>query len=63
MRSLTRARSALILLAAVVVPGTLSAQIAWTDWTSAVVGIPGSATGTLMVGLTPITVSYTGEVY
>ena len=63
MRSLTRARSALVLLAAVVVPGTLSAQIAWTDWTSAVVGIPGSATGTLMVGLTPITVSYTGEVY
>ena len=62
MKRMAHARSALALALAVAAPSALSAQVAWTDWTSAVEGTPGSALGSLMVGLTPITVTYTGEV-
>lgn len=45
----------------VAVPEAYSATIAWTDWTSAVGGNPGSATGT--IALSPaLTVSYAGQI-
>jgi hypothetical protein len=63
MKGLTRAGRGLALLATLALPARLTAQVAWTDWTSATVGTAGSATGTLTIGLTPITVGYTGEVF
>ena len=63
MRNLGWARSGLALLVAAALPAQATAQVAWTDWTAASVGTAGSAVGTLTIGLTPITVRYTGEVY
>ncbi|MDX2193934.1 MAG: PEP-CTERM sorting domain-containing protein [Gemmatimonadales bacterium] len=58
MRARTTAAFAALLLNAV----PLSAQVAWTDWTAANVGA-GTAQGTLLVGLTPVSVSFSGGLW
>jgi hypothetical protein len=42
--------------------GTAHAQVYWTDWISGTAGPSGSATGTLNVNGTEITVTYQGEI-
>lgn len=62
MKVRTRAMLGVAALAAVAMPATVSAQVAWTDWLAASQGTPGSANGTLMVNGTPVNVRYVGEV-
>ncbi|HLP84314.1 MAG TPA: hypothetical protein VK157_08185 [Phycisphaerales bacterium] len=52
--------------AALAIAGTTSVTTAsaatWTDWSTATIGVPGSASGTLLTGVSSsVTVSYSGE--
>ena len=58
----TRGFVAAAAVALIAMPATVSAQVAWTDWTTAVQGAPGSADGVLMVNGVPVTIRYVGEV-
>lgn len=48
---------------AAVAPAVAAAQtVNWTNWISMTPGTPGSAAGTITIGSTPVTVTYSGEV-
>lgn len=49
------------LLVLVAVLHSTAATVNWTDWTSAVIGTPGSASGTMMFGLNAVNVVYSGD--
>jgi hypothetical protein len=56
----------MVLLAAaflVTLPREADAQILWTDWLTATIANPGTASGTIPTLPTPVTVTYTGEVF